>query len=292
VDKSTVFGLAGAFALVLSAIIFQGELGLFLSLSSILIVGGGVVMVTIVNYSFDDLKNTFVSLLDNLKNSDMDLRTDIELINMFSRKARREGLLAMEQDIQLIDDPFLKNGMMYLLDGIKKDTLVSIMNDQMESAERSMEKSVNVLASMGEYAPAFGMIGTVIGLVLMLQNIQDPESLGVGLAIALITTLYGTILANMIFVPLSGKLEHLGEKQLMRKRLFKTAIISIKDEENPRIMENKLLNFLSPGERAAYLAYYDKENFDKKREDKLYNNWKDYQTMPWENLVENLAATG
>lgn len=249
-------------------------------------------MVTIVNYSFDDLKNTFVSLLDNLKNSDMDLRTDIELINMFSRKARREGLLAMEQDIQLIDDPFLKNGMMYLLDGIKKDTLVSIMNDQMESAERSMEKSVNVLASMGEYAPAFGMIGTVIGLVLMLQNIQDPESLGVGLAIALITTLYGTILANMIFVPLSGKLEHLGEKQLTRKRLFKTAIISIKDEENPRIMENKLLNFLSPGERAAYLAYYDKENFDKKREDKLYNNWKDYQTMPWENLVENLAAIG
>jgi len=118
VDKSTVFGLAGAFALVLSAIIFQGELGLFLSFSSFLIVGGGVVMVTVVNYSFQDLKNTFASLLDNLKNSEMDLRTDIELINMFSRKARREGLLAMEQDIQLIDDPFLKNGMMYLLDGI------------------------------------------------------------------------------------------------------------------------------------------------------------------------------
>ena len=143
---------------------------------------------------------------------------------------------------------------------------------------------------MAEYSPAFGMIGTVIGLILMLQNIQDPESLGAGLAVALLTTLYGTIFANMIFMPLSGKLNHLGDQQLIRKQMFESAIISIIDEENPRIMENKMLNFVSPSERAEYMAYYEKETFDTKRENKLYANWKELQFKSWPNLKMHLET--
>ena len=153
-----------------------------------------------------------------------------------------------------------------------------------------LKKSVKIMLSMAEYSPAFGMIGTVIGLVLMLQNIADPESLGAGLAVALLTTLYGTISANMIFTPLGGKLAHLGERQIVRDEMFMSAILSIVDEENPRLMESKMLNYLLPNERAEYLAYFDTRSFDKKREDKLYENWKTSQQMPWTNLKVVLEA--
>lgn len=282
--------MISAFILVLSAIVFQGDISLFISVSSFLIVAGGVISVTIVNYSIVDLKVAFENLLHNLKNSEIDLRIDIEMMNLFARKARREGMLALEDDIQHIQDPFLKNNMMYMLDGINKETLESIMTDQLASAERSLDKSVNILAAMAEYSPAFGMIGTVIGLVLMLQNIQDPESLGMGLAIALITTLYGTIFANMIFLPLSGKLDHLSERQLTRKKMQLVAILSLVGEDSPRIIESKMLNFLTPSERAAYTAYYARHSFDKKHEEQLQNKWQQFQNRSWENLVAALAT--
>ncbi len=282
--------MLGGFALVIGAILTQGDIVIFLSLSSLIIVLGGVVSTSIVNYSMQDVKRTLSLLMETLKQNNADLRTDIELMNMFARKARRDGLLALEEDINNMDEPFLRNGLQYVLDGVEKSTLLQILGDQLESAERQLDKSVKILSSMGEYSPAFGMIGTVIGLILMLQNIQEPESLGAGLAVALLTTLYGTVFANMIFVPLSGKLNHLGGQQLIRKQMFQSAIISIVDEENPRIMENKMLNYLPPSERAEYMAYYERETFDNKREEKLYENWKELQNKTWQNLTITLEA--
>lgn len=283
-DKSTLYGLLAGFALVAGAILTQGDIMLFVSLSSLTIVGGGVVSSAIVNFSFKDVSNSLSFLLDTLTGNSTDLRTDIELMNMFARRARKEGMLALEEDIQNIEEPLLQSGLQYVLDGVNKDTLMRILDDQLASAERRLDKSVTILKSMAEYSPAFGMIGTVIGLILMLQNIQDPESLGAGLAVALLTTLYGTIFANMIFTPIAGKLQHMGEKEIIRKRMFMSAIVSIIEEENPRIMENKMLNFVSPEERAEYLTYFEKNSFDSKREERLYENWKQYQFEPWPNL--------
>lgn len=289
-DKSTIIGLVGGFTLVISAILFKGEIGLFLSLSSVTIVGGGVVCSSFINYSIADVKNTFSLLLETLSAPKNDLRTDIELMNMFARKARREGLLRLEDDIRNVESNFLKNGLQLAVDGTEKDTLITIMQDQLESSRRNLNKSVNVLGGMAEYSPAFGMIGTVIGLILMLQNIQDPESLGAGLAVALLTTLYGTVFANMIFNPLAGKLDHLGDKQIIRNRMFMSAIISIVDEENPRLMENKMLNFVSPEERSEYREYYQEQSFNKAREEKLYENWTHYQNNSWQDLLIALEA--
>ena len=282
--------MLGGFTLVLLAILTQGDIMLFMSFSSILIVGGGVFCSAIINFSIKEVQDTFSILANTLTQTETDLRTDIELMNMFVRKIRRDGILSLEQDIENIDEPFLKTGMQYALDGMNKKTMLKILNDQLKSAERSLNKSVNVLSAMAEYSPAFGMIGTVIGLILMLQNIDDPESLGKGLAIALLTTLYGTILANMIFNPIAGKLNHLGEKQLLRKEMFQSAIISLLDEDNPRIMEDKMLNFVTPIERSQYLAYYEEQSFDKHREEKLYENWKEYQYLSWQNLTGVLEA--
>lgn len=289
-EKSTLFGLIGGFALVIGAIVSQGDFLLFLSLSSLVIVLGGAMSSTIVTYSFRAVQTTFTQLMEALKQKDADLRTDIELMNMFARKARREGLLALERDIANIDEPFLRTGLQYILDGVEKKPLLNILSDQLKSTERQLDESVKILASMGEYSPAFGMIGTVIGLILMLQNIQDPESLGAGLAVALLTTLYGTIFANMIFLPLSGKLNHLGEQSIIRKEMFNSAIISLIDEENPRIMENKMLNFVSPGKRAEYLAYYENETFNTQREEQLYANWEEFQFKSWQNLTIHLGT--
>ena len=282
--------MLGGFTLVILAILTQGNLMLFLSFSSILIVGGGVFCSAIVNFSINEVQETFSILMGTLTQSKSDLRTDIELMNMFVRKVRRDGILSLEQDIKNVDEPFLRTGMQYVLDGINKETMLKILDDQLKSAERLLNKGVNILSAMAEYSPAFGMIGTVIGLILMLQNIDDPESLGEGLAVALLTTLYGTMLANMIFNPIAGKLDHLGKKQLIRKEMFRSAIISLMDEENPRIMENKMLNFVTPNERSEYLAYYENQSFNKQREEKLYANWKEYQYISWQDLTGTLEA--
>jgi len=282
--------MLGGFTLVILAILTQGNIMLFMSFSSILIVGGGVFCSAVVNFSIREVQDTFSILMTTLTQSETDLRTDIELMNMFVRKVRRDGILSLESDITNIDEPFLRTGMQYVLDGVNKKTLLKILNDQLKSAERSLNKSVNVLSAMAEYSPAFGMIGTVIGLILMLQNIDDPKSLGEGLAVALLTTLYGTIFANMIFTPVAGKLEHLGDKQLIRKEMFRSAIISLLDEENPRIMENKMLNFVTPQERSEYLAYYENQSFNKQREEKIYENWKEYQFISWQDLTGTLEA--
>jgi chemotaxis protein MotA len=287
VDKSTIYGMIAGFVLIVTAILMEGRLLVFISLSSIVIVAGGIFCSSIITYSFKDVQAAVSLLLDTLKQNKADLRTDIEIMNMFARKARRDGLLSMENDINEIDEPFLSSGMQFLLDGIEKETMLKILADQIKSAERQLDKGTNILAKMGDYAPAYGMIGTIIGLVLMLQNIDDPKSLGMGLSVALLTTFYGTILANLVFIPLSGKLNDLGEQQLIRKQMFEQAIISLIDEENPRIMENKMLNFVSPAERAEYRAYYEKNTFTANREEKIYANWRNYQFESWQNL--NLA---
>lgn len=283
-DKSTIIGLFGGFLLIIGAIVLQGNIDAFISISSAVIVFGGIFCSSIITFSFKEVRDSVSLLRNTLRQQRADLRTDIEIMNMFARKARRNGLLAMESDIVNINEPFLNSGLRHLLDGIEKETLREILADQIKSAERRLDKSVNILATMGKYAPAFGMIGTVIGLIFMLHNIDDPKALGLGLSVALITTFYGTILANMVFMPLSGKLKNLGEEQLFRKQMFESAIMSLKDEENPRIMVSKMLNFVPPEERSEYRAYYEKNTFNTEREDRIYENWKKFQFKSWQNL--------
>lgn len=289
-DKSTLIGFFGGFALIIAAIVFQGDLTLFLSVSSFIIVIGGVLAASIINFSMKDVKDTFTLLVNTLSAKQHDLRTDIELMNMFARKARRDGLLRLEGDIHQVDTNFLQNGLQLAVDGTEKDTLTTILQDQLESSRRNLNKSVDVLMSMAGYSPAFGMIGTIIGLVLMLQNIKDPESLGAGLSVALLTTLYGTTFANMVFKPLAGKLDHLGDRQIVRRQMFMSAIISIVDEENPRLMENKMLNYVSPEDRSEYREYFQEQTFNKEREEKLYEIWTNYQNNPWQDLLTVLET--
>lgn len=291
-DKSTIIGLSMGFTLVLGAIIFQGSISIFFSISSFTIVVGGIFSSSFSNYSISDVKKTFRLLLKTLPKSTADPRTDIEILMMFAKRIRKMGLLSVEEDIENISDEYLKNGMTLLIDGFEEETVERILDNQLQSDEQLLDRSVSILGKMAEYAPAFGMIGTVIGLVLMLQNISDPETLGVGLSIALLTTLYGTIMANMIFSPLSGKLDFVGSKQINRRKLYQMGIMCIMAEDNPRVMESKLINLLAPDERTEFIAFYEKNKFGRQKDTLMAESWKKYQDNSWQKIVQDLAALG
>jgi len=289
-DRSTILGFIFGFTLIISAIVLQGELGLFISLSSFMIVAGGIVAATMVNYSFDNIRDSFAAVSRLASVQSADLRTDMELMSMFSRRVRSEGLLVLDEDIKHIENDFMGNSLRLAVDGFKKESLDSIMGDEIKSVERQSEISVNVMYSMADYAPAFGMIGTVIGMVLMLQNIEDPESLGAGLSVALITTLYGTIFANMIFGPLAGKMEYLSELDVNRKNMIRIGILSMVDGENPRIMEKKMLIFLDPASRVEYTRYHEGLRISKERDEKFYKLWIEQQNKEWQDLKRVLET--
>jgi len=287
-DKNSMIGFVLGFGLVLGSILVEGSLMLFASFSSLLIVAGGIFAATLINYSMKNIKISFEKTLKLMKITNVDLRTDMEVLSLFARRVRTKGLLVLDDDIQHLEDEYLKNGLQLAIDGFKVESLERILSDEISSQDKQAEISMNVLNSMSGYAPAFGMIGTVIGMVLMLQNISDPEALGAGLSVALLTTLYGSIFSNMVLTPLAGKLEFLNELDINRKQLFKVAILSMVEKENPRIMEKKMLVFIEPKDRAEYLKHHEELKIIKQRDEKFYELWKDQQNQEWENLKKIL----
>ena len=289
-DRSTIIGFILGIVLVVLAIVTQGSLLIFISVSSALIIGGGIISATMVNYSFANIKTSFSAILSMMSAKEVDLRTDMELMNMFARRVRVDGLLVLDGDIEHIEDQFLRTGLQLAVDGFNKESLDSIMRDEIKSRERQVETSINVMYSMAESAPAFGMIGTVIGMILMLQNISDPEALGAGLSVALLTTLYGAIVANMVMGPLAGKLDYLSELDINRKQMFRTGILSIVEGENPRIMEKKMMIHIDPKSRAEYMKYHEGMRISKERDEKFYKLWKEQQSKEWDDLKAILEA--
>jgi len=287
-DKNSMIGFVLGFGLVLGSILVEGSLMLFASFSSLLIVAGGIFAATLINYSMKNIKISFEKTLKLMKITNVDLRTDMEVLSLFARRVRTKGLLVLDDDIQHLEDEYLKNGLQLAIDGFKVESLERILSDEISSQDKQAEISMNVLNSMSGYAPAFGMIGTVIGMVLMLQNISDPEALGAGLSVALLTTLYGSIFSNMVLTPLAGKLEFLNELDINRKQLFKVAILSMVEKENPRIMEKKMLVFIEPKDRAEYLKHHEELKIIKQRDEKFYELWKNQQNQEWENLKKIL----
>ncbi|MEO1022147.1 MAG: MotA/TolQ/ExbB proton channel family protein [Bacteroidota bacterium] len=289
-DKSSIIGFIIGFALVIGSIVTQGSIMLFVSFSSALVVGGGVLSATMINYSFENIKISFRTTMSLMKLSGIDLRTDLEVLGLFARRVRSSNLLVLDKDIKHLKDDYLRNGLQLAIDGFKKETLDQILSDEIQASEKQVEISVAVMNGMATYGPAFGMIGTVIGMVLMLQNISDPESLGAGLSVALLTTLYGSMLANMVMGPLAGKLDYLSEIDITRKQMFRIAILSILEGENPRIMEKKMLIFLDPKDRAEYMKHHEELKIIKQRDEKFYKMWVEQQEKEWENLKEVLKT--
>jgi chemotaxis protein MotA len=169
----------------------------------------------------------------------------------FASRARRDGILALEAAIAEVDDPFLTRGIQLAVDGQEPEAIEGILQTEIDKVRSRHKKGVDIMTTMGTFAPALGLIGTLIGLVGMLQNMSDPSSIGPQMAIALLTTFYGAMLANLVFNPLASKLRGRSEDEIEVKELGLQGILSIAAGDNPRVVEQRLHAFLRPKNRQS-----------------------------------------
>lgn len=251
-DFSTAAGLLLGTAAVLYGMLLGGNLKTFWDVPSIFITLFGSFFALIISFPFDTLKK----LPQILKNAFIDkyIPAD-ELITTFvelSKKARRNGLLSLEDEISKIEDSFLKQGIQMVVDGLEPETIKEILELEISEMEKRHQSGTSILKSWASLAPAFGMIGTLIGLIQMLSQLQDQSRLGPAMAVSLITSFYGALLANLVFTPLANKLDQKSSIEINRREMMLEGILTIQSGVNPRILEDKLKTYLSPAERERY----------------------------------------
>jgi len=248
-DLATLAGIVVGCAVIIGAMMTKGATGAFFHIPSLAIVVGGTVAATLINCSFADLVKIPRLLRVVLSRPTTDKREMIGFFVALAEKARREGLLAIEDEAREVADPFLKQGVQLVVDGTDPELVRSILEIELTFLGERHARGRNVFEVMGIYSPAFGMIGTLLGLVQMLAKLDDPDKVAPGIALALLTTLYGSVMANLIFIPISKKLKLRTEAEIEVKEIILEGVLSIQAGENPRLVEEKLQAFLSPEER-------------------------------------------
>jgi chemotaxis protein MotA len=229
-----------------SAILSGGPLTLFINPPSLLIVVGGTIGTTLVHYPFMDIFGAFAVLKKAFMYQNVSPQQIIEQLLQFSSKARREGILSLQSVMDSVDDPFFLKSLQLAVDGQDPESLKNMLYQEIEYIQERHDKGATIFISMAAYAPAMGMIGTLIGLVQMLQTMDDPSTIGPAMAIALLTTFYGAVIANVVCLPISGKLKTRSQSEVLNKTLITEGMDSILLGENPRIMEQKLHAFIAP----------------------------------------------
>ena len=244
-DIATIIGLLGAFGFIAMAI---DEPASFVNPPSLMIVVGGTLMVALLRSSLAEFLSAVKVMGKTFKNK-LDQPTDLidQLVDL-AKVARKDGMIALER--QEVSNPFLAKGVTLLADGTAPDLIRSTLQRDIAITRMRHKLGAKLFADMGEIAPAMGMIGTLIGLVQMLSNMSDPKAIGPAMAVALLTTMYGAILANVLCIPMSKKLENQAELEGLNNELILEGVIFIKGGGNPRVLADMLASFLSPKQRA------------------------------------------
>jgi chemotaxis protein MotA len=252
-DIATVIGLVLGMGLVLGSILIGGGgisgLLAFVDIPSVMITIGGSCAAILVNFP---LKNVF-SVVGVVKNCFLHkLPTPVAVIEQFKEFAmivRKDGILALENNMHDISDPFLRRGMEMVVGGNAREDIQNVLDIEVSYIEQRHQNGKKLLEAMGAAAPAFGMIGTLIGLVQMLRTLDDPSKIGGGMAIALLTTLYGALAANLVCLPLAGKLETRNNDEMMVRDLMTAGLVSLVDGQTPRALEERLVAYIAPNTR-------------------------------------------
>ena len=250
-DIATIVGIISAFGLVLIAILMGGGLTMFINVPALLVVVGGTLGATMINYPLKEVIGVLNVVKNVLFSKNMPVNELISRFINFANKTRREGILALESEMNNVKDEFLKKGVQLSIDGLEPQEIKDILSIEIESVNTRHQLGAEVFITMGTYAPALGMIGTLIGLVQMLQSMEDPSTIGPAMAVALLTTFYGSIMANIICMPFAGKLKTRSQEEMLTKELTVQGIISLSSGDNPRIMEQKLNAFIAPKQRES-----------------------------------------
>jgi len=250
-DLATIIGLVAAFGLIFVPIIISGMISSFIDVGSMMIVIGGAFAAALASYSLQEFLTLGKLIMKTIKVDNYDFGGTVDKLVELSEKARREGILALEKEFGSIDNVFMKKAIQLAVDGNEVDAIEGVMGNEIDNIEQRHKVGHDMFSNLGSYAPAFGMIGTLVGLVQMLQALDDPANIGAGMAIALITTFYGSVLANAMFIPMGKKLEGNTQKELLLKNLILAGIISIQNGDNPRVLRDKLETYLPPKMRSA-----------------------------------------
>ncbi|HHY40275.1 MAG TPA: flagellar motor protein [Syntrophaceticus sp.] len=249
-DITTILGLLAGFgALAIAFILEGGTLGALVSVSAALIVLGGTFGATVLSFTFEELKKVPVLIRVAFQNQYYDHHRLINEIVRLADQARREGLLSLEQNLDEIDDPFLKLGVQLVIDGIEGSLLQGLLETEIHCMEERHKTNISIFEAAGGYSPTMGIIGTVMGLVHVLGHMDEPSKLGPAIAMAFIATLYGISFANLLWLPFASKLKIKHKKELFYRELCLEGILSLQAGENPAFIREKLLVFLDRKQR-------------------------------------------
>lgn len=246
-DWLTLVGLISGIILVTFGIVLASSWAgakIFISFSSFITVFGGLIASLFVNFGRKELKYTIKSIKSAFVFKQQNINELVEQFVKLATTARREGLLALDSKIDEIEDPFVKKGVLLTVDGLEAGIIKEILLAEIIAIEERQKKSKEVLERAAELSPAWGMIGTLMGLILMLQDLEDPASLGPAMALALITTFYGAILANLVFAPLAGKIGNRSEDEIYIKQIMIEGILGVQSGQNPKLLKEKLEVFI------------------------------------------------
>ena len=262
-DIASVLGIVLCFAMCAYGIIDNAgiaNIGRYLDLPSAIITFGGAFFAVLASNSLADYIGGLKSFLLIFKGSNTDVKGMIQKIIELSNVARKEGLLSLEEAAGDLDDEFMKKGILLIVDGTDPELVRGIMETELVSIEERHTKKIGFWEDLGSMGPAWGMIGTLVGLVNMLYEMDDPSSIGPSMAVALITTLYGSLLANWSCAPVASKLKSNNANEILIKSIMIEGLLSIQAGENPRVIEEKLKSFLAPADRAIQGDGGEEEN--------------------------------
>ena len=256
---------------------------------------GGCFAATVMHFSASKVKLAFQQVTKLMQYVNMDLRTELEMLTLFARRVRSNGILSIDEDVDHMYSEYLQSGMRMAVDGYDPEVLEKILDDEITNLNYKYDLCVDVLNGIKDYAPGFGMIGTVVGMVLCLANAMtgDVPLIIAGVKIALLTTLWGSIIANVIASPLAGKCEFLAALVERRNKMYKDAILAMVQKINPRELEERLLTYIDAGDRVEYLKHHQELKGMKERDAKLYSIWKEttgLENTEWENLKKKVQV--
>jgi chemotaxis protein MotA len=245
-DKATVIGFVlGIGAIVGGQVLEGGTIHSIIQLTAAVIVFGGTFGAVFISFPFHEVVGAFQGIKKIIKEPPQDPYKIIRQITNYTNKARKEGILSLEKEIKNVEDSFLKKSLTMAVDGVEPNMIREVMEKELEYIDEHGKGSSRVFRSAGGYAPTIGILGAVLGLIQVMENLNDPSKLGAGIATAFVATVYGVGSANLLFLPIASKLELRHRHEMIVKEMILEGIVSVSMGENPRLIEEKLVSFLS-----------------------------------------------
>jgi len=259
-DLTTIVGIVlGVTCLVSAFVLDGGHILALLKPTAAMIVFGGTIGATMTGFTLEEIKTVPQLLKIAFSDRKIDVAALIQRLSGIADRARREGLLSLEQELPEIEDRFLRQGLQLIIDGTDPELTRNMLETEMYAVEERHKVGIGIFEAAGGYAPTMGIIGTVMGLVHVLSNISDPGNLGPSIALAFIATFYGVGSANLLWLPIAAKLKNKSTKERLVQEMIMEGILSIQAGENPTIIREKLLSFLTPAERGVILGEGERE---------------------------------